>query len=96
MAQLRDKRLFLLDMDGTIYLDETLFEAVPEFLAQVRSVGGKYLFLTNNSSKGLEGYIAKMHRLGIEGTVRASFGLYNTQEEADALVEGIRRVAKMF
>lgn len=37
-----------------------------------------------------------MHRMGIEGTVRASFGLYNTFEEIDALVNGIRRVARMF
>ena len=37
-----------------------------------------------------------MHRLGIEGTLRASFGLYNTQEEIDILVAGIRRVCQMF
>lgn len=37
-----------------------------------------------------------MHRLGIEGTVRASFALYNTRQEVDALVEGIERVRKMF
>jgi cysteine desulfurase/selenocysteine lyase len=37
-----------------------------------------------------------MQRLGIEGTVRASFGLYNTKEEVDALVKGIDRVRKMF
>ena len=37
-----------------------------------------------------------MHRLGIEGTVRASFGLYNTREEVDALVAGITRVSRMF
>jgi len=37
-----------------------------------------------------------MHRLGIEGTVRASFALYNTKEEVDTLVEGIDRVRKMF
>lgn len=35
-------------------------------------------------------------RLGIEGTVRASFALYNTRDEVDTLVEGIRRVARMF
>ena len=35
-------------------------------------------------------------RLGILGTVRASFGLYNTRAEVDALVDGIRRVARMF
>jgi cysteine desulfurase/selenocysteine lyase len=37
-----------------------------------------------------------MHRLGVEGTVRASFALYNTREEIDALAEGIERVMKMF
>ena len=55
MAQLREKRLFLLDMDGTIYLDEQLFDGVPEFLRYVRRIGGRYLFLTNNSSRGVEG-----------------------------------------
>ena len=37
-----------------------------------------------------------MLRLGIQGTVRASFALYNTKEEIDALVEGVKRVSKMF
>lgn len=37
-----------------------------------------------------------MHALGIEGTVRASLGLYNTKEEIDTLVAGIERVRKMF
>lgn len=37
-----------------------------------------------------------MHRLGVEGTARASFGLYNTKAEIDYLAEGIQRVAKMF
>lgn len=37
-----------------------------------------------------------MHRMGIEGTVRASLGLYNTKEEIDELVAGIERVSQMF
>ena len=37
-----------------------------------------------------------MQRLGIQGTVRASFGLYNTKEEIDVLVKGVERVAAMF
>lgn len=37
-----------------------------------------------------------MDRLGVLGTVRASFGLYNTREEVDALVAGIKRVSMMF
>ncbi len=68
MAELKDKRLFLLDMDGTIYLDETLFRGVPEFLGRIREIGGRAIYLTNNSSRGVDGYIRKMHRLGIETT----------------------------
>lgn len=37
-----------------------------------------------------------MHRLGIQGTVRASFALYNTKDEIDILAEGIERISKMF
>ena len=37
-----------------------------------------------------------MRRLGVEGTVRASFAMYNTMEEVDVLVNGIRRIVKMF
>ena len=63
---LAEKQLFLLDMDGTIYLSETLFDGTLEFLRYVRAIGGRYLFLTNNSSRGTDAYIAKMARLGIE------------------------------
>ena len=37
-----------------------------------------------------------MQALGIEGTVRASFGMYNTKEEVDKLIAGVKRVAMMF
>ncbi len=63
---LKDKKLFLLDMDGTVYLDEELFDGTVDFLSHVRDIGGKYLFLTNNSSRSVDAYIEKMARLGIE------------------------------
>lgn len=63
--RLRRKRLFLLDMDGTLYLDETLFDGAAAFLRHVRESGGRYLFLTNNSSKGVGAYVDKMRRLGV-------------------------------
>lgn len=53
-------------MDGTIYLSEQLFDGTIDFLNYVKRIGGKYLFLTNNSSRGTDAYIAKMKRLGIE------------------------------
>ena len=65
MATIRQKRLFLLDMDGTLYLGERVFDRVGEFLQYIRASGGRYLYLTNNSSRGVEGYLEKLHRLGL-------------------------------
>ena len=65
MSILKDKRLFLLDMDGTIYLDNDLFDGTIDFLNYVRSVGGRYIFLTNNSSKSVNKYIDKLNGMGI-------------------------------
>lgn len=65
MNTLKDKRLFLLDMDGTIYLDNDLFDGTLDFLAHVKAIGGRYMFLTNNSSKSVDKYIEKLANLGI-------------------------------
>ena len=68
MSNLKDKKLFLLDMDGTIYLDNDLFDGTLDMLEHIRNIGGKYIFLTNNSSKSVEKYIEKLASLGIEST----------------------------
>ena len=68
MGNLSEKKLFLLDMDGTIYLDEELFDGTVDFLDHVKKIGGRYLFLTNNSSRGVDAYVQKKARLGIETT----------------------------
>lgn len=65
---LKDKTLFLLDMDGTIYLDNELFDGTVDFLEYVKSIGGRYMFLTNNSSKSVDKYIDKLAMLGIEAS----------------------------
>lgn len=74
MAQgaLQDKKLFLLDMDGTLYLGDRLFPGAKAFLSHVRERGGRYLFLTNNSSRGVEAYVEKLGHLGI-GACPADF-----------------------
>lgn len=61
----RDIDLFLLDMDGTIYLGNDLFPCTKPFLETVRSTGRRYVFLTNNSSKNRDAYVEKLGRLGI-------------------------------
>ena len=65
MIDFQSKKLFLLDMDGTLYLGDTLFEGTVGFLEKVRARGGRYLFTTNNSSRGVDAYVERMARLGI-------------------------------
>ena len=65
MCNLKKKRLFLFDMDGTIYLDDKLFDGTLDILSHIKSIGGKYIFLTNNSSKSVDKYIEKLEKLGI-------------------------------
>ena len=64
--ELRNKKFFLLDMDGTIYLDNDLFDGTIDFLNEVKRKGGKYLFVTNNSSKSTDAYVQKLKRIGID------------------------------
>lgn len=53
MNNLKRLKLYLLDMDGTIYLDDNLFDGTIDFLEYIKSIGGRYIFLTNNSSKSV-------------------------------------------
>ena len=63
--KLSEKKFFLLDMDGTLYLDNYLFDGTIDFLSYVKSCGGRYLFVTNNSSKSTDAYVKKLEALGI-------------------------------
>ena len=61
-------KLFLFDMDGTLYLGNRLYEFTPELLQVIRETGRKYLFITNNSSKSVEDYGKKLEKMGISAT----------------------------
>ena len=68
MHSLKEKKLFLFDMDGTIYLDNELFDGTLDLLGYVKNIGGRYIFLTNNSSKGVDKYTEKLEGMGIKTT----------------------------
>lgn len=65
---LKNKKLFLLDMDGTIYQEDHLFDGTLPFLEEIKKQNGKYIFITNNSSKSVDAYVEKLANLGIEST----------------------------
>ncbi len=62
---LRSTKLYLFDMDGTLYLGDQLYPFTIELLETLKKTGRKYLFMTNNSSKSVEDYIKKLAKLGI-------------------------------
>ncbi len=62
----KNVNLFLFDMDGTLYLGDNLFSFTKELLAEIKTKGKRYMFMTNNSSKSVSAYIEKLKKLGID------------------------------
>lgn len=83
-SRLRDKKLFLFDMDGTVYLGDNLFDGVPELLEKIEASGGKFVFITNNSSKSTADYVKKMRRLGLNDITEEHF--FTSAQAAVALM----------
>lgn len=52
-SELKKKKLWLFDMDGTIYEEERVFEGTHDLLKSIKKNGGSYVFITNNSSKSV-------------------------------------------
>ena len=63
---IKNKKLFLFDMDGTIYNENKLFDGTIELMKEISKNGGKYVFITNNSSKSIYDYIEKINGYGIK------------------------------
>ncbi|MGD0003011.1 MAG: HAD-IIA family hydrolase [Anaerolineaceae bacterium] len=80
-------RCFLLDMDGTFYLGDQILEGSLHFIDVLKSQGRDFIFLTNNSSKNRQEYVAKITRLGLPIPESKMF----TSGEATALSLKARR-----
>ena len=65
---LQEKKLFVLDLDGTFYLDGKPFAGSLDFLKRVRETGRDYLFFTNNSSTSTQKFVEKLRGMGIDAT----------------------------
>ena len=62
--RLINTRLFLLDMDGTLYLGDDVFPGAVDFIHSISETGRKYIYLTNNSSRAGVDYITRLRKLG--------------------------------
>lgn len=81
LQALKNIKLFLFDMDGTLYLGDRLYDFTKELLATIKKQGKRYLFMTNNSSRSVEDYIKKLAKLGIE----AEYSDFITSSQATAM-----------
>ncbi len=68
MKELANKKLYVLDMDGTIYLGSHLFPETIPFLERVKAHGKRYIFFTNNSSRSPKTYVDRLNGMGIAAT----------------------------
>ncbi len=67
-SELARKKLWLLDMDGTIYEEDRVFPGTVPFLKEIRRLGGRYMMLTNNSSRSVADYVKKVRKMGIDAS----------------------------
>ena len=65
---IRNIKLFLFDLDGTLYLGNRLYSFTIPMLVRIKETGRRYMFMTNNSSKSVADYITKLAKLGISAT----------------------------
>lgn len=65
---IKNTKLFLFDMDGTLYLGDRLYDFTKELLQTIRDSGRQYMFMTNNSSKSAAAYVEKLAKMGIAAT----------------------------
>jgi NagD protein len=92
--RLRKIRHVALDMDGTIYRGETLFDFTNPFLAQLSALGIGFSFLTNNSSKSTSDYVRHLSKIGV--TAREDQVYTSTQASIEFLREAMPKVRRLF
>lgn len=71
-SALKNKKLFLFDIDGTLAVGDTLYAGSAELLKHIEAIGGKAYYITNNSTKSGADYVKKF---------RTAFGLETAEEQ---------------
>ena len=68
MKNIKEVELFLFDMDGTVYIGDREIEGSFDALRELKKLGKKVCFFTNNSSRAASDYVARLHKMGYEAT----------------------------
>lgn len=93
--------LYLLDMDGTLYLGDEVFDGAVDFINTLSATGRRYIYLTNNSSRAGVDYVTRLKRLGFPCKMENVFtsgmatGLYLNDHFAGKTVYPVGTVAFM-
>jgi len=66
---LRDKKIFFFDLDGTLYLEDILFDGIHELIKILKSLKKEIFFLSNNSSISTKEYLLKLKKLGLDANI---------------------------
>ena len=72
LENLKNKKLFLFDIDGTLAIGDTLYEGSAELISHIDSIGGKIYYITNNSTKSGRDYVEKF---------RSAFSLETSEDQ---------------
>ncbi|MGB4250988.1 MAG: HAD family hydrolase, partial [Limnochordia bacterium] len=68
MNRLRNIDTYLLDLDGTFYLGNTLYPWSLPFVNTMKNLGKRFVFVTNNSSQNAKHYLHKIRNMGVDIT----------------------------
>ena len=85
MLDFSDIRLFVLDLDGTFYLGDRIFDFSLDFLRTLEETGREYMFFTNNSSRSPMDYVKRLNGMGCRITRR------HIMTSGDIMIEYLRR-----
>lgn len=91
--KIKEIELFLLDMDGTLYLEDDVFKGSREFINILNEQNKKYVFLTNNSSKNVNNYLEKLNRLGLKAT---EDNMFTSAQATTIYLKGKKENAKIY
>ncbi len=69
VSELKKKKAFFFDLDGTIYLGNKIFDGVHELIKLLKERNKKFFFLSNNSSKSTSDYLLKLKKLKLDATL---------------------------